>query len=115
MKKAGYILIILTVMLSIFICGFLVGRNMNRSSITITEYTTVSLELEDTAGTSGKVNINTASVDELILLPGIGQTLAQRIVDYRSLIGPFRTVSDLSNVEGIGDQKLLSLLEYITI
>ena len=115
MKKAGYVVIILTVMLCIFVCGFLVGRNMNRSSITVMEYTTIAPDSIDTTVTAGKININTASVDELTLLPGIGSTLAQRIVDYRSSIGPFRTVSDLSNVEGIGDQKLLSILDYITI
>jgi len=115
MKKAGYALIIFTVMVCIFASGFLVGRNLNRSSITVIEPTAVSSDTTKTTVKTGKININTASVDELTLLPGIGHTLAQRIVDYRSTIGPFRTISDLSNIEGIGDQKLLSLLEYITI
>ena len=115
MKKAGYALIIFTVMVCIFVCGFLVGRNLNRSSITIIEPNAVSNDTTTPTATTGKININTASVDELTLLPGIGHTLAQRIVDYRSTIGPFRSVSDLNNVEGIGDKKLLALLDYITI
>lgn len=115
MKKAGYVLIIFTTMFCIFVAGFLVGRNSNRSSITVISPSAVSNDTTDPTVATGKININTASVDELTLLPGIGHTLAQRIVDYRNTFGRFRTTSDLINVEGIGDQKLLSLLDYITI
>src|SRR5437660_1283075 len=49
----------------------------------------------------GKININMASESELESLPGIGPTLAQRIVDYRAQHGPFHDVKDLLKVEGI--------------
>lgn len=109
MKKAEYILVIFTVILCIFVCGFLIGRNMNRSSITVVEATSGS-----SGSTSGKININSASVEELTLLPGIGTSLAKRIVEYRTTVGRFRTVTDLCNVQGIGDQKLQSIIDYIT-
>ena len=48
------------------------------------------------------VNINTASKKELDALPGIGEVLAQRIIDYRSANGPFSTVDELTKVKGIG-------------
>lgn len=112
MKKAGYIMIIATVMLSIFAYGFLIGRNSNRTDIKIAEPTSKASE-PTTA--SGKVNINTATLDEMTVLPGIGPKLAQRIIDHRETNGPFRTVSELTEVEGIGDKKLLSILDYITI
>ncbi len=59
------------------------------------------------------VNINTAGVEELESLPGIGQVLAQRIVDYREANGPFRSAEDLTQVEGIGQAILEGMQEYI--
>ena len=67
------------------------------------------------SSSGGKVNINTASESELEALPGIGQVLAQRIVDYRTQHGPFRDVRDLLKVEGIGEKKFDSLKDHVTV
>jgi competence protein ComEA len=69
------------------------------------------------SGTGGSelVNINTATLDQLETLPGIGEVLAQRIVDYREENGPFRTVEDLLEVSGIGDATLADLKPHITV
>ena len=64
---------------------------------------------------SAVVNINTASKDELIALPGIGPAKAQAIVDYRKLNGPFKTVDDLKNVKGIGAKRLDKLRAELTV
>ena len=61
------------------------------------------------------VNINTASKKELDALPGIGETLAQRIIDYRSANGPFSTVDELTKVKGIGAKTLEKLKPYATV
>jgi len=66
-------------------------------------------------GAGGNVNINSASEPELESLPGIGPTLAQRIIDYRTQHGPFRSVNDLMKVEGIGQKKFDSLKDYVTV
>lgn len=64
----------------------------------------------------GKININTASARQLSDgLPGIGDTLAQRIVEYRTQHGPFRSVDGLKNVDGIGDKKLAEIRQSATV
>src|SRR5262245_58702555 len=54
-----------------------------------------------TASSEEKININTANVDELKTLKGIGATKAEAIVDYRTQHGSFKTIEDLGNVKGI--------------
>jgi competence protein ComEA len=61
------------------------------------------------------VNINTASASELETLPGIGPTLAQRIIDYRQANGPFRKLEDIVKVKGIGEHTFDGLRNLITI
>ena len=58
---------------------------------------------------SEQININTATVDQLALLPGIGTRTAQAIIEYRAQNGPFKTVSDLTKVRGIGEKTLEEL------
>ncbi|MCL4837106.1 MAG: ComEA family DNA-binding protein [Thermoanaerobaculia bacterium] len=62
----------------------------------------------------GKVNINTASVEQLQLLPRVGPAVAQRIVDHREKNGPFKAADDLLLVRGIGDKSLELLAPYVT-
>jgi competence protein ComEA len=61
------------------------------------------------------VNINTAPVAELETLPGIGPTLAQRIVDYRETSGPFETIEEIQNVPGIGLATFEGLRDLIAV
>ena len=61
------------------------------------------------------ININTASIDELDQLPGIGETTAIRIIDYRTVNGPFATIEDIINVSGIGTATYEEIKDLITV
>lgn len=140
MKKSGVIaLLMLTVLFVGFICGFFIGRNTGHSEVEISLLhpgnkesqlpsagaSTTIPAVTDPQGSvvanpsSGipdrKVNINTADKDALMTLPGIGEVLAERILDYRAANGPFTSLSDLMMVEGIGEKRMDAIWDYITL
>src|SRR5277367_6112800 len=62
-----------------------------------------------------KININTAREDQLQMLPGIGATLASRILDYRKDNGPFKTLEDLEDVDGLTAKRFSHIKELIEL
>jgi len=77
------------------------------------------VETSDAAGApsggDGKININIASQSELMDLPGIGNVLASRIVDYRRQHGDFLRIEDIRNVSGIGEKRYEAIENHITV
>jgi competence protein ComEA len=71
---------------------------------------------EPAAGVMGKkINLNTATLEELDLLPGVGKATAQAILAYRTKVGKFRTVSELDKVSGIGPAKLEKIRPLVMV
>lgn len=62
-----------------------------------------------------KVNLNTASAQELDSLPGIGKAIAQAIVEYREQKGVFQTIQQVMEVEGIGEKTFEAIRDLITV
>ena len=136
MKKAGWAFGILAAVLLAFLLGFALGRNTREGSVSVyygaftPPELTASAEKRQTVAAdasdgsepatettsapteSDPVNINTASLEDLQRLPGVGPVIAQRIIDYRETNGPFSNVEALINVKGIGEKTLAKILEY---
>ena len=112
-----------------FAVGFFFGHSGKWHSVTIspkvqTEYEPAyesgevesDIKLTEASNdTAGIVNINTAGVEQLQTLPGIGEALAKRIIEYREEFGPFQSVDELQSVSGIGKAKLDSIRDKITV
>ena len=67
-----------------------------------------------TSNDNSLININICTKEELMSLPGIGDVLAGRILDYREQ-NPFKTIDDIKNVSGIGEKRFESIKEFITV
>lgn len=64
---------------------------------------------------NSKININKASISELKQITGIGESTANKIIDYRDNVGKFKKIEDIKEVKGIGDSKYESIKDKITI
>lgn len=126
----------ITALFAAFTVGLFVGRNAFHPAITVSIHQTepwaeTAPSSESAAATepsgseeaptptvpvdSGLVNVNTADLETLKTLPGIGDVLAQRIIDYREAHGPFSSLEELTNVSGIGTGKLEAIWDYATV
>lgn len=61
------------------------------------------------------INLNSAGADELVSLPGIGESTAEKIIEYRNRKGKFKKIQEIMNVKGIGQKKFENIKEYLVI
>ena len=115
MKKARGILWMLFALSLTLLLGVFIGRNNTSHFVAIP----INSDFEDnsTTGVHGdySLDLNTATKVQLMELPGIGDTTAARILDYREQNGRFSSTDELLNVEGIGEKKLLQIEPYIMV
>lgn len=88
------------------------GNITNGESIITPDTTTSSTSSTDA---TTKVNINTATLEQLMTLSGIGESKAQAIIEYRTTIGLFNSIEDIKNISGIGDALFENIKDSITV
>lgn len=119
------LLFVLISVVFVLLCACTVlGVSWYRTSTTEFIKQDISSEASEAESSSGaqtdetvreKININTATKEQLIALPEIGEVIAQRIIDYRNEYGGFDTISEIKNVKGIGDAKFNKIKDMITV
>ena len=116
-KYIPAIMIVVTVLFIGTALGFLIARHTSNTTIILAKHWLNSEDATQTVApdTLGKININTASLSQLCLLPGIGETTAKKIISYRENVSLFKRIEEIMNVEGIGDAKFKNIKDYITV
>jgi competence protein ComEA len=89
--------------LALALCGVLMMANASAAG-----------PQEQTQGQKPTINLNTATVDQLATLPGVGRKTAELIVEYRTKNGGFKKIEDLMNVKGIGEKTFLKLKPLVS-
>lgn len=89
------------------------------TAVTTAEITTIETSLPESTTTesieqNGLININTAGIKELKQLNGVGDVIAERIIEYAKTIG-FKSIDEIKNVKGIGDKKYEKIKDKITV
>lgn len=118
-KQKDTVFIGICVLFTVFLCGIFIGRASYRYPVDLTsaadESFSESMSKTNDLFIGKKMNINVATAEDLMLIPSVGETTAQSIVDYRSKHGTFQSLAELGNVDGLGSDRILLLIDYITI
>ena len=116
MKKGQMILIGICALSLCIIFGIFLGRNLPGHYILPAQYVIMKdTDTEMNPAEEGPLDLNTATQAQLMELPGIGEILAQRILDYRQAQGLFKTPEDLLNIDGIGENKLEQIKPFVRV
>lgn len=119
LTKANLIPIALTASFLLFAAGFCIGSLRTSGDLRVITARPAApsavTESSQTAQPDTPVDLNTATVEELTALPGIGDVIARRIVAYRQVHGPFTSLEELAEVKGMGEKRIEDIQDYVTL
>lgn len=113
MKKGGSILVFICALSLCLVIGIFIGRNLKDDYSPLPQNSAGNEIFESEETKDYRININSASKVQLMELPGIGETISERIISYRTEHGPFQSTDDLLNVAGIGEKTLMDIEHLI--
>ena len=99
------------------ISGLLVlsALTINVPTVSANAENSESMQGSETTHIQQRIDLNSATVEQLISLPGVGQSKAKAIVKYREEMGPFLEVAQLTQVKGIGEKMLSKIERYVSV
>ena len=116
-KKCATVAIGATIIFAAMAIGIFIGGQTRGAILRVPSEPAHGIEAPDDSGVnpSSKIHLNTATEEELMTLPSIGEKRAKAIVQYREDIGGFQSLYQLEGVKGIGEKILEQILPYLTL
>jgi len=112
-KRAGTLVVLMAICLMLSVSAWF--RYSGRTEEFLPVSPIRSQEVGAPANEAYRMDLNAASLEDLMTLPGIGETLAGRILEKRGELGGFASVDQLDLVEGIGGKKLDAIRDFVTV
>ena len=116
MKNGRRITLMVCALACTLVIGIFIGRNLNKKYTNLPDNQSIANPYQsEIQNRDYRLDINEATMAQLMELPGIGQILAERIITYRTQNGMFSSTDDLINIEGIGEKKLQQIEVLIKV
>lgn len=114
-NRGSVILLSMAAALCVFACGIFIGRNYTGGKLLFSRPLSVPATVPAAPEPEELIDLNTATSSQLQSIPGIGPVIAGRIIAYREAHGPFTSLSQLCDVEGVGLKIMEAVFECATV
>lgn len=101
--------------LCMLFCGAVYSKWYGSGVLEMKEEVSQNINQPEAEYTTNLININHAQKEELMLLDGVGEKTAERIIAYRQQQGMFENIADIQNVKGVGEKTFAEIAPYITV